>query len=138
MYPFVFYECIHSCWQQEESMRPSAGQVLDRLGTFRSSLLNRYTLEAPSSLSSVTIVFVNHMQNLWAVMEYPNRSPDDPDVTKTVKLTALHQNNVNQLDINVRINLSFIKSKLVHFRSLILYHLILMPLLSVSLNSISG
>ena len=82
-------------------MRPSANVVLERLSKFRSSLLNKYTLEAPSSVSSITIVFANHMQSLWAVMESRCRSHDDPDVTKTVELKSIHQHDVGRLKIKV-------------------------------------
>ena len=81
-------------------MRPSANVVLERLRKFRSTLLNKYTLEAPSSVSSVTIVFANHMQSLWTVMEYRCRS-HDPDVTKNVELISIHQHDVGRLEIKV-------------------------------------
>ena len=91
-------------------MRPSADVVLERLNKFPSSLLNKYTLEAPSSVSSVAIVFANHMQSLWAVMEYSCRS-HDPDITKTVELVSIHQHDVARLQIKVSVNF-FIKIKL--------------------------
>lgn len=105
-YPFIFYECIRCCWHQEQSKRPPANEVLGRLSKFRSSLLNKYTLEAPSSVSSVTIVFANHIQSLWAVMEYPCRSHDNPAVTKTVELKSIQQYSVTRLEIKVSFDLS--------------------------------
>lgn len=83
-------------------MRPSANEVLERLSNFRSSLLNKYTLEGPSSVSSIATVFANHVQSLWAVMEYHCRSQDDPDVT--VKLTSI-QHDMTRLEIKVSCNL---------------------------------
>ena len=83
-------------------MRPSANKVLKRLSKFRSSLLNKYTLEAPSSVSNVTIVFANHIQSLWAITEYPCRSQDGLGVTKRVELTLIQQQHVTQLEIKVR------------------------------------
>ena len=103
MYPFILYECIHHCWHQEQSMRPPANVVLERLSTFKTSLLNKYTLEAPSAVSAVTIIFANHMQSLWAVMEYPYRSHDDPNVTKTAELISIHQHDITRLEIKVSV-----------------------------------
>ena len=82
-------------------MRPSVNEVLERLSKFSSSLLNKYTLEAPYSVSSVTIVFGNHIQSLWAIMEYPCRSQDDLDVTKRVELTSVQQQHVTRLEVKV-------------------------------------
>lgn len=80
-------------------MRPSASKVLERLSKFQSSLLNKYRLEVPSSVSSATIVFANHMQSLWIVMEYCCRSHDDSDVT--VELKSIQQRDVTRLEIKV-------------------------------------
>ena len=101
MYPCILYECLSSCWQQEPAMRPSASEILKRLNKFQSSLLSKYTLEAPNVLSSVSIIFANHIQSLWAVMEYPGRSHDIPGVTKTIKLTSIQQDNMTRLEIRV-------------------------------------
>ena len=83
-------------------MRPSANDILERMSNFRSSLLNKYTLEAPSSVSNVTIVFANHIQSIWAITEYPCRSQDDLEVTKRVELTSIQQQHVTRLEIKVR------------------------------------
>ena len=90
-------------------MRPSANEVLERLSKFRSSLLNKYTLESPSSMSNVTTIFANHIQSLWAIMEYPCRSQDDLDVTKRVELTSIQQQNVTRLEIKVSLSYSVYK-----------------------------
>ena len=82
-------------------MRPSAKTILERLSKFPSSLLNKYTLEAPNSLCNVTMIFGNQMQRLWAVMENRCRSHHNSDITKNVELISMHQHDVTQLQINV-------------------------------------
>ena len=128
MYPFIFYECICSCWHQEQSMRPSANDVLERLSKFRSSLLNKYTLEAPSSVSNVATVFANHIQSLWAITEYPCRSQGDLEVTKRVELTSIQQKHVTRLEIKVRFFKLLCLSNKTSFylRPLINYHQVML------------
>ena len=137
MYPFIFYECIYSCWHQEQSMRPSANDVLEQLSNFRSSLLNKYTLEAPSSVSNVTIVFANHIQSLWAITEYPCRSQDDLEITKRVELTSIQQQHVTRLEIKVRLSklLCLLNKTSFYLRPLINYQQIMPPFVSVNLAS---
>ena len=121
-------------------MRPPANVVLERLDKFKTSLLNKYTLEAPSAVSAVTIIFANHIQSLWAVMEYPCRSHDDPDVTKTAELISIHQHDVTRLEIKVSVYFLSSNNKCVcvcvHCRRLINYHQIMPPF--VLLNLVSG
>jgi len=105
MYPCILYECLCSCWKQDQAMRPAASKILERLNKFRSSLLNKYTMESPSTLSSVSVIFANHIQSLWAVMEYWGRSHNNPGVTKTIKLTSIQWDNVTRLEIKVSFNL---------------------------------
>ena len=110
MYPFIFYECIRCCWHQEQPMRPSASKVLERLSKFRTSLLNKYSLEVSSSMSSITVVFTNYVQSLWAVMEHPHRSKGDSDVTKVVELISIQQRDVSRLEIKVEFHFVIILS----------------------------
>lgn len=104
VYPIIFYECVLHCWKQEYTKRPSAEKVYTHLQNFRSTLVNKYSMEMYSSIPTVAVVIANGIQCLWAVTECNIRQLDDPSVRSKSELTIIQQTHPSGLEFLVRIS----------------------------------
>ena len=59
-------------------------------------------METFSSIPTITAVFANGVQCLWAVTECPVRRLDDPSVRSKIELTVIQQSCPSRLEFMVR------------------------------------